>query len=262
LRKNLLRELLTQGKPTLGTHVLVPWPGVIEVIGHSGMFDYVEYVGEYSSWDMHDLDNIGRAIELFPNMTGMMKVEEQTQGFIAQRAIDAGIQNVLFTDCRTAEEVRQCVKYVRPETPDAKGIHGGNMRRAVGYVVEAGSAAWTKAMNEVVCAFMIEKKVTMDNLEKILAVPGVDMVQFGPSDYSISIGKPGASRTPEVKQVEKQMIKMAQAKGIPARVEINSFEDAQPYLELGVKHFCIGWDLRMIFDYCKRHGEGLRKQLS
>ena len=35
-------------------------------------------------------------------------------------------------------------------------------------------------MDEAVIAIMIEKKGAIDNLEEILAVKGVDMVQFGP----------------------------------------------------------------------------------
>lgn len=123
MRKNRLRELLSEGKPTVGTHVITPWPGMVEVIGQSGAFDYIEYVGEYSPFDLELLDNFGRAVELFPDMSSMMKVEEQTRGFIATRAIDAGIQNVLFTDCRSADEVRECVRLVRPETPEAGGTH-------------------------------------------------------------------------------------------------------------------------------------------
>ncbi|MEE8414477.1 MAG: hypothetical protein V3R96_07990, partial [Dehalococcoidales bacterium] len=86
MKKNRLRELLNQGKPTLGTHVIIPWPGIVEIIGSSGAFDYIEYVGEYSSFSLEQMDNFGRAIELFPEMSAMMKVEEQTRGFIATRA--------------------------------------------------------------------------------------------------------------------------------------------------------------------------------
>ena len=44
------------------------------------------------------------------------------------------------------------------------------------------------AMNgSLVKAFMIEKKEAMDNIEEICSIPGVDMVQFGPSDYCISL---------------------------------------------------------------------------
>ena len=262
MRRNRLRELLKEGKPTLGTHILTPWPGMVEVIGHSGAFDYIEYVGEYSSLSLEILDNIGRAIELFPNMSSMMKVDEQCRGFIAQRSIDSGIQNVLFTDCRSAEEVKECIRLVRSETPEADGVHGCNMRRNTGYVVEPGSAAWAKVMNDVVIAFMIEKKSAMENLEEILSVKGVDMVQFGPADYSITIGKPGHKGSPEVKKVERDMIEMALKKGVAPRVEIGSFEQAKPYLDIGVRHFCIGWDLRVIYNWCQNQAEGMRELLT
>jgi len=35
------------------------------------------------------------------------------------------------------------------------------------------------------------------------------MVQFGPSDYSVSIGKPGTGSLPEVVEAHHKMIKMA-----------------------------------------------------
>ena len=71
----------------------------------------------------------GRVFELFPNMSSMIKVEEHTRGFIATRAIDAGFQNVLFSDCRDAKDVKECVRLVWPETPEAGGTHGAGGRR-------------------------------------------------------------------------------------------------------------------------------------
>jgi 2-keto-3-deoxy-L-rhamnonate aldolase RhmA len=260
MKKNVLRELLNEGKPTLGTHVITPWPGMIEIIGQSKVFDYIEYVGEYSPFDLALLDNLGRSFDLFPKMSSMMKVEEQTRGFIATRAIDAGIQNVLFTDCRSADEVRDCVRLVRSETPDAGGIHGFGMRRSIGYVY--GSAEeWVQAMNEVVIAVMIEKKGAVENLEEILSVEGIDMVQFGPVDYSISIGQPGQAGSPEVQKAQRDMIKMALQKGIHPRVEVAGFEQTKPFIEMGVRHFCIGWDLLVISDWCRRQGNGIREVL-
>ena len=48
MRRNKLRELLQAGRPTLGTHLHSSWPSVVEVVGHTGMFDYVEFVSEYA----------------------------------------------------------------------------------------------------------------------------------------------------------------------------------------------------------------------
>ena len=42
-------------------------------------------------------------------------------------------------------------------------------------------------VRNTVAAFMVEKKECLDNLEEICEIPGVDMVQFGPSDYSMSL---------------------------------------------------------------------------
>lgn len=255
MRPNRLRQLLNENKPTLGTHVCSPWPGIIEIVGHAGVFDYIEYVGEYSPWSLDGMDNIGRAIDLFPNLSAMMKVEEQCRGLIAQRAIDSGIQNVLFTDVRTADDVRECIRLVRPETPEAGGVHGAGMRRTVGYVLGGGSPDWVQAMNDVVIAVMIEKKLAMENLDEILAVPGLDMVQFGPSDYSVSIGMPGGGGSPEVQQTHRTMIAKALAAGVRPRVELGSFAQAQSFMDMGVRDFCVGWDIGVVFRWCREQGD-------
>ena len=257
MKKNRLRQLLNEGKPTLGTHVISTWPGIVEVIGNTGAFDYIEYVGEYSSFSLEQMDNFGRAIELYPDMSAMMKVEEQTRGFIAARAIDSGIRNVLFTDCRSANDVRDCIRYVRAETPESGGVHGFGMRRSTVYGYGSQVSDWTAAMDEVVVAIMIEKKGAIDDLENILSVNGVDMVQFGPVDYSISIGKPGQVRSPEVQEAHRYMIETASRMGVAPRVEVGGFEQAAPFVEMGVRHFCIGWDTSVIADWCRRQSEGM-----
>ena len=129
MKPNKLRQLIKEGKPTLGVHSVIPWPRLIEIIAATGTFDYIEYIGEYSTYDLELFENHARAIELFPNMSMMIKIEEQSRGYIATRALDAGIQNALFADIRTADDVRECVRFVRPETPEAGGRHGAASRR-------------------------------------------------------------------------------------------------------------------------------------
>ena len=75
MKKNKLRELIRSGKATIGTRVLVPWPGMIEVIANTEAIDYIEFLGEYAPWDLHDLENIGRATELY-DISSMFKVDQ------------------------------------------------------------------------------------------------------------------------------------------------------------------------------------------
>jgi 4-hydroxy-2-oxoheptanedioate aldolase len=47
--------------------------------------------------------------------------------------------------------------------------------------------------------------------------------------------------------------------GVQPRAEIGSIEQAQYYLDLGVKHFCMGWDMWILSGWWKTNGEQLRK---
>lgn len=258
-KENILRKLLNEGKPTIGTHIIAPWPGMFEIIGNSGAFDYVEYVAENSDWDLPMIANIGRTMELFSKMSLMIKVEEQAKGFLTTRAVDAGFQSVLFTDIRSAEALRESIRYIRVETLEDGGIHGsGNRRHSGGYGAARDASKWPQYMREIVVVSMIEKPGAMEDLDAILDIEGLDMVQFGPSDYSVSIGMAGQGRSAQVQDKHKEMIEKALKKGVAPRVEISTADQAEPYIEMGVKHFCMGWDVDTMSAWCKNQGTALR----
>lgn len=260
MRRNRLRELLDAGKSTLGTHVLSTWPTLIELVGQSGHYDYVEFTAEYAPFDMHDLDNLGRALEL-SNLGGMIKVEQAQPMHQSMRAIGSGFQSVLFADVRTVDDARACVRAVRAEEPRAGGLHGVGMRRDVGTMREGGQPSFVKALDEIVVAIMVEKCQCLEDLDAVLSVKGIDMVQFGPADYAMSIGLTGQWTHPEVRKAERRTIETALAKGIHPRAEITDPRDAKRYLEMGVKHFCIGWDVAILHRWWGENGEAMRSVL-
>jgi 4-hydroxy-2-oxoheptanedioate aldolase len=262
IRRNLLRERLNAGQPTVGTHILSCWPTLVELIGHSGQYDYVEFTAEYAPFDLHDLDNLGRAFEV-ANLGGMIKIEQTQYTHQAMRAIGSGFQSVLFADIRSVEDAKLAVDAVRAETTMAAGARGRGrlgvgMRRDVGIVRHGGQPAYVDALNDVVIAIMVEKKSCVDDLEQILSVPGIDMVQFGGSDFSMSIGKPAQHGYPEVVAAEKFTIETALKMGKNPRVELRDPGQAAKYLDMGVQHFCIGWDVRILADWWDTKGAEMR----
>jgi 2-keto-3-deoxy-L-rhamnonate aldolase RhmA len=135
------------------------------------------------------------------------------------------------------------------------------MRRDVGFVLEGGSPAFVQALDDAVVALMIEKAPAVENLEKMLAVPGVDMVQFGPADYSMSIGLAGQFSHPRVREAERYVIETSLKLGIAPRAENSRPEEARRYLDMGVKHFCIGTDVSILFEWFVQNGKGMRELL-
>lgn len=256
MRENRLRTLLNEGKPSFGTRVQSAWPMVTELVGRSGQFDYVEFLAEYAPYDLYALDNLGRAIELFPNLTGLIKMEQSAQHHLAVRAMAAGIQNLLFTDCRSADDARACVRIVRPEIPGGGGATHG---MAGGRAASGGPAALVQSYSDAVIMLMIEKKEAVENLEAILAVPGIDMVQFGPSDYSMSIGQAGQRASAQIVEAREYTIRTALKMGVQPRAELTEASEAEYYLKLGVKHFCMAADTSVLARYYAQQGAAMRE---
>jgi 4-hydroxy-2-oxoheptanedioate aldolase len=239
--------------------VHIPWASLVEIIGHTGAFDYVEFLAEYSPYSLEELDNLCRAAELY-DLSTMIKIDQEARRFVAQRAIGSGFQSVLFADVRSAADARYCVESVRPDTPEDLGSFGAATRRFA-YPRYGGTPEYVDRLRDVVVVLMIEKGTAVEQLEDILAVPGVDMVQWGGTDYSMSIGKAGGRTSPEVKAIERRVFETAIRMGVPPRAEITSVEDARRFVDLGVRHFSIGTDLAVLFGWLKERGEGLRHLL-
>jgi 4-hydroxy-2-oxoheptanedioate aldolase len=241
--------------------VLATWPTITEIVGQTGVFDYVEIVAEYAPWTMHDLDNLGRAIELFPDFTGMVKIEQDTRGHLAMRAVGSGIQNLLFADIRTPEDALACVRAVRPEHPAHGGLHGVGMRRDARTVLYGGSEQWVQALADCVVVIMIEKRSAVERLDEILDVGGVDMVQFGPADYAMSMGWSRRDDAERIRETEAYIIETALAHGVQPRAELGGAASAPWYLERGVRHFCVGHDVVILHDWWTREGGAMQALL-
>ncbi len=256
---NTLREKLSQGRPTIGTHYLSADPDLPEIIGDTGLYDYGEFCAEYTTFDMQLLYHMARAGQC-GNLPLMIKPDQKSQGYWAQAALGAGFKAVLFTDIRTAEDVRLCHQSIRADTPEIGGHMGVKLRRPAlsGYNPEG----YLDDLNAVVFTIMIEKNIAVDHIDEILTVArekGVDMTQWGPADFGFSRGEPNLMFTPEIRPFEELVIKKSIEYGVPPRIEIGGVEQAKRYIDLGVRHFCIGWDRFIYQANLAQLGEGIRK---
>lgn len=255
LKHNKLREILTNNRPSVCTRIWSTQPFFTEALGSTGNYDYVEFVAEYTAFAQQDLEMVAMAAELH-NMGSMVKVDFHNRAYVAQKAIASGFQAVLFTDCRNAGEVKETLRFVKPETPEDGGSFGYPNRRYIGYQPRLTQTAHAQRIRDVVVALMVEKKEAMDNIEEMCAVPGVDMIQFGPSDYSLSRGWDAKDHVAEYKEAEREMIKVALKHGVQPRCEIPNVAAAKYYIDLGVRHFCLSDQVaRLMLSWTEEGGE-------
>ncbi len=253
-----MRQLLDSGNYTLGTRIWSTWPLIAELLGQSGKYDFFEFTAEYSPFTQADLENLCRTAELY-HMGSIIKIDFQNRFYVAQKAIAAGFNAVLFADHKTPEEVRETIYAIRPDSLGEGRFGKPSSRFNFSGSSFIGTEDYASLLRDIVVILMIEKKEAVDNLEEILSVPGVDMVQWGPADFSLSMGWNRFEKDEELRRIERYVMETAMKKGIPVRCEIPTYDKAKYYLELGVKHFCLGDEVMNNVRWWNSEGDHLRE---
>lgn len=252
MRPNPLRQKFASGGPTLATRLFLPDPAVTEAVGQTGVFDYVEYLAEYNAFTLPELDNIARAAELH-GLGTMIKLDYEQNHYLAQRAVGSGFGGVLFADMRTPQDVERAVASVRPDTPEHGGTYGAAARRNA-RPTYGGSAQYVDSIAQTVVGIMVEKRESFEDLDGLLAVPGVDFVQWGPTDYRMSSGSAPA----EIDAARSTLFEACERHGVPARIELGELSEFSDLAARGFRHFSLGIDLEMLYDAWSRLGSEAR----
>jgi len=257
MKENKIRALLREGKSTIATRLISTQSCFVEALGATGNYDYVEFIAEYAPYDLYELQNFCIAAELH-NMGTMIKCDFQDRGFVAQKAIASGFQAIMFTDCHNAAEVKEAIRLTMPDTPKDGGCFGYPNNRFIDYQSRLPQMDHAARVRDTVRVFMIEKASAVEDIENICSAEGVDMVQFGPSDYCMSCGKNRSEFREEALEAERLMIATAQKHNVAVRCEIPSVADAKYYMDLGVRHFCLGDQMNQLEKMWAHDGKELR----
>jgi 4-hydroxy-2-oxoheptanedioate aldolase len=108
-------------------------------------------------------------------------------------ALDAGAEGIVYPLIRSADDAKRCVAYVTFPPNGSRGwgplvAHSrfGTSLRA--YSSEVGA--------HVTCCVLIETAEAIEDIEAILAVPGLDLVVVAPFDLSSALGVEGQFDSP------------------------------------------------------------------
>ncbi|MEM8699315.1 MAG: aldolase/citrate lyase family protein [Pseudomonadota bacterium] len=113
---------------------------------------------------------------------------------LIKRILDIGVQTLIVPYVQNAEEARAAVAATRYPPDGVRGVAGGG--RAAGYGRVAGYAG--KAASEIAVVVQVETAATVDRIEEIASVPGIDALFVGPADLAASMGHLGDMAHPEV----------------------------------------------------------------
>lgn len=176
----------------VGAHVFFAHYEITEAFGFIG-YDFVWIDGEHSAFDREKI--LANIIAANSGGTASFVRVAWNDPVLIKPILEMGPDGIILPMISTAEEARRAVAAC---TYPPEGIRGFGPRRANRY----GTMATDEYLQNVNQSFLkimqIESYQGVENLEEIMAVPGVDLIMVGPNDLSGSLGLLGQTRHPEV----------------------------------------------------------------
>ena len=171
-------------------------------------------------------------------------------------AMDAGAQGVLAPYCETVDQVKEVVAAAK-----WRPLKGEAVDRVVatGEHVSDATRAYLENRNKNSIAIIgIESVAAVENLEKMLQVPGIDGIFVGPNDMSISLGIPDQYDQKIYQDMVKKVIDMSEAHGIATLVHQQTPDLSTYWISQGARFILHGTDRRALTEGFKSDFGALR----
>jgi 2-keto-3-deoxy-L-rhamnonate aldolase RhmA len=234
------RDKLQRGQVCLGTCVTFSDPTVTEALAADVDFVWIDTEHNPLSLEAvqgHLLATRGTSV------TPLVRVPWNDAALI-KPVLDIGAAGVIVPLVRTAEDVRRAVAACRymPE-----GVRGYGPRRPSNYG-RVGGPDYIKAANaSILTIAQIEHVDALNNLDEILAVPGLATVVIGPNDLAGSLGHPGETRHPDVVRAIDTVLASARKTGFPVGLAGGGEpDDFVQWIRKGVRWVSLGADFWLL----------------
>jgi len=222
------------GEPTFGAWLSVASTLSAEAMAGQG-FDYVCVDAQHGLIDFRAAAEMILAIHAAGGVP-FARVPSNDFATVG-RFLDAGALGIIVPMIASVEDVRSVVLACRYPPEGSRSF--GPTRAAL----EHGADYFGRANGLVACVPMIETRAAIENLEDLLAVPGVDAVYVGPNDLSLALGgPPGLDSEGPYRAAHGRVAEACRAAGITAGIHANS-RLAAKHLGAGYRMITVATDL-------------------
>jgi 2-keto-3-deoxy-L-rhamnonate aldolase RhmA len=241
-RRNVMRELMDTRALVVGAFLNLTDPAVVDIAALAG-YDFVVAEAEHGSLTLAMIGHYVRAAHN-RDLGILVRVPAGDPGYI-QRVLDVGVDGVQVPHVQSVTDARRAVAAVRYPPEGARGMFPKGVVSEFGAHGYANVAELVSALNaQTICNVIIEDAAGVENIDEILAVPGLDIVTIGPGDLSGSMGLIDRPQDPAIHAAIDKVLEACQRAHIPAHLPVSHAPHSPEELEAkGVWMLSSGTDL-------------------
>jgi 4-hydroxy-2-oxoheptanedioate aldolase len=165
------------------------------------------------------------------------------------RPLELDAAGIMVPHVMSLEDARRVVSMTRFHPIGRRPVDGGN---ADGSYCAVDTLDYFREANEqrFVCV-QIEDPEPLADLEAIAALPGIDMLFFGPADFSQGIGAPAVWDHPRLLEARRRVAEACRAHGKYAGT-VGSPASIKGLVDMGYRFVGMGADVLAVMDYCRK----------
>jgi 4-hydroxy-2-oxoheptanedioate aldolase len=172
------------------------------------------------------------------------------------RPLELDASGIMVPHVMSLEDAQNVVRMTRFHPVGRRPVDGGN---ADGKYCNVPFLDYLKQANEERFVILqIEDPEPLDELDAICALEGVDIILFGPGDFSHSIGAPGQFDHPDLLAARQRVAECANKHGKVAGT-VGGLANLQELIDMGYRFVNLGADVIALSQYYKQTVEGFRE---
>lgn len=241
MRQSRMRKRWAQGKPALATVAHFTDPSSAELIGLMG-FDCLWIDLEHQPMSTSEAANVMRAARV--GDMDVMARPAKGEFLRMARLLEAGASLIMYPRCESAQEARDVVRFAKFPPLGERGYFGASPDNP--YSSMSAAAYVAQANAQTILIAQIESPNAVKHSGEIAAVEGIDLLFFGPGDYSCISGIPGQFGSEPVKSALAETCRQALAHGKRFGTPVFNVEHAKEILDLGASLITYGGDLHFV----------------
>jgi 2-keto-3-deoxy-L-rhamnonate aldolase RhmA len=239
-----LKQKLNAGELVLATMVNeMRTPTLPTILSAAGLDSFVIDMehGTHDWSDMAALVGVARGLGLH----AIVRIPEIRRETVL-KPLDAGAAGILVPMVNTAEEATQIVQWAK--YPPA-GVRGVSLRRGHNDFRSRDLGTYLSEANDSTAVIIqIETEQSVDNIEDLVRVEGVDCVFIGPNDLSVALGAPGQLGSDVMREACETILKAARESGVAVGYQSFDIAQARVLVEQGVRYLSFTSDVHAIMD--------------
>jgi len=239
-KPNRLRaKLASEGRAT-GCMIFSWSPNMVEAAAAGGI-DYVRIDAEHAWRQDGMLEHLIRAADA-AGVTTMVRMDNGYPQLL-RKALEIGAGAVLVANVGTVAEAEAVADAAKFPPLGSRGFSSYCRSGNWNAVSAPDWVSWSNS--EPMVGIMIEHHSAMDHVDAIMAVDGIDFVNFGPADFALSLGLPGPDRNEaRVHAAFLRTIEAARKNDKHVMCNIpTSAEQVRRHAELGLTILELGFDV-------------------